>query len=286
MSDLLAKLQAGDAHFSKGQRVIARFIEEHYDKAAFMTAGKLGEAVGVSESTVVRFATELGYDGYPHLQRALQQMVRNKLTAVQRMEVAHDRLGNQDVLRTVLTADVEKIRLTMEEIDRDKFHQAVESLLAAKNIYIIGSRSSSALAMFLSFYLHLIFDGVRRIGSSAGSEVLEQLHRVGKGDVVFGISFPRYSRSTWKAMQFSKDKGATVIALTDSLLSPIGRIADLPLIAKSDMASFVDSLVAPLSVINALIVAIGLRRQDEVTKTFQFLEDIWEEYDVYDKQDD
>lgn len=285
MNDLLNKIQGNLSKFSKGQRLIARYIIEHYDKAAFMTASKLGVMVGVSESTVVRFATELGYDGYPHLQRALQEMIRNKLTAVQRMEVTTDRLGNQDVLRMVLNADIEKIRMTIDEIDREVFAAAVESILTAKKIYILGVRSSAALASFLGFYFNLLFDNVKLIQTNSASEIFEQVLRVEPGDVVIGVSFPRYSKRTLTALQYSKDCGSKVIALTDSRLSPISQFADYTLIAKSDMASFVDSLVAPLSVINALIVAVGMRRKDEIAGTFNKLESIWDEYQVYEKLD-
>ena len=275
MNDLMNRIQSNLPEFSKGQRLIARYITEHYDKAAFMTASRLGATVGVSESTVVRFATELGYDGYPHLQKTLQEMIRNRLTAVQRMEVTNDRMGNRDVLQTVLSADVEKIRMTLDEIDRDAFHSAVQAITGARRIYILGVRSSSALANFIGFYFSLIFDNVKLVNTNTVSEIFEQILRVG--------SFPRYSKRTLSAMQYSKDQGAQVIALTDSRLSPLARYADHVLVAKSDMASFVDSLVAPLSVINALIVAVGMNRQQEIEGTFNKLESIWDEYQVYEK---
>ena len=286
MNDLITKIQSELPGFSKGQKQIARFILEHYDKAAFMTASRLGVTVGVSESTVVRFATELGYDGYPHLQRALQEMIRNKLTSVQRMEVAGDRMGGRDVLQTVLHADMDMIRMTLDEIDRDAFQGAVDSLTGAKRIYILGVRSSSALANFLGFYFNLLFENVTLVHTNSVSEIFEQVLRVGPGDVLFGISFPRYSKRTLSAMQYARDRGARVIALTDSQLSPLARVADHVLLARSDMASFVDSLVAPLSVVNALIVAVGMSRRDEIEQTFNKLERIWEEYDVYEKPED
>ncbi|MCB6364727.1 MurR/RpiR family transcriptional regulator [Intestinibacillus massiliensis] len=286
MNDLMAKIQNNLSDFSKGQRLIARYIIEHYDKAAFMTASRLGVTVGVSESTVVRFATELGYDGYPHLQKALQEMIRNKLTAVQRMEVTNDRMGNRDVLQTVLNADVEKIRMTLDELDRDAFHGAVEAILKARRIYILGVRSSSALAGFLGFYFNLLFDQVRLVDTAGVSETFEQILRISGDDVLIGISFPRYSKRTLSAMKYAKDCGARVVALTDSRLSPLTRFADHTLIAKSDMASFVDSLVAPLSVINALIVAVGMGKQMEIEGTFNKLESIWDEYQVYEKLED
>ena len=286
MNDLITKIQSELPGLSKGQKQIARFILEHYDKAAFMTASRLGVTVGVSESTVVRFATELGYDGYPHLQRALQEMIRNKLTSVQRMEVAGDRMGGRDVLQTVLHADTDMIRVTLDEIDRDAFQGAVDALMGAKRIYILGVRSSSALASFLGFYFNLLFENVTLVHTNSVSEIFEQVLRVGPGDVLFGISFPRYSKRTLSAMKYARDRGARVIALTDSQLSPLARVADHVLLARSDMASFVDSLVAPLSVINALIVAVGMSRRDEIEHTFNKLERIWEEYDVYEKPED
>ena len=286
MNDLITKIQSELPGFSKGQKQIARFILEHYDKAAFMTASRLGVTVGVSESTVVRFATELGYDGYPHLQRALQEMIRNKLTSVQRMEVAGDRMGGRDVLQTVLHADTDMIRVTLDEIARDAFQGAVDALMGAKRIYILGVRSSSALASFLGFYFNLLFENVTLVHTNSVSEIFEQVLRVGPGDVLFGISFPRYSKRTLSAMKYARDRGARVIALTDSQLSPLARVADHVLLARSDMASFVDSLVAPLSVINALIVAVGMSRRDEIEQTFNKLERIWEEYDVYEKPED
>lgn len=286
MNDLITKNQSELPSFSKGQKQIARFILEHYDKAAFMTASRLGVTVGVSESTVVRFATELGYDGYPHLQRALQEMIRNKLTSVQRMEVAGDRMGGRDVLQTVLHADTDMIRVTLDEIDRDAFQGAVDALMGAKRIYILGVRSSSALASFLGFYFNLLFENVTLVHTNSVSEIFEQVLRIGPGDVLFGISFPRYSKRTLSAMKYARDRGARVIALTDSQLSPLARVADHVLLARSDMASFVDSLVAPLSVINALIVAVGMSRRDEIEQTFNKLERIWEEYDVYEKPED
>ena len=286
MNDLITKIQSELPGFSKGQKQIARFILEHYDKAAFMTASRLGVTVGVSESTVVRFATELGYDGYPHLQLALQEMIRNKLTSVQRMEVAGDRMGGRDVLQTVLHADTDMIRVTLDEIDRDAFQGAVDALMGAKRIYILGVRSSSALASFLGFYFNLLFENVTLVHTNSVSEIFEQVLRVGPGDVLFGISFPRYSKRTLSAMKYARDRGARVIALTDSQLSPLARVADHVLLARSDMASFVDSLVAPLSVINALIVAVGMSRRDEIEQTFNKLERIWEEYDVYEKPED
>ena len=284
-NDVLSKIQAGMGGFSKGQRLIANYIATSYDKAAFMTASRLGKTVNVSESTVVRFAVELGYDGYPSLQKALQEMVRNKLTSVQRLEVAADRIGDQDILTMVMHTDVEKIRGTIDELDRVAFHQVVDAILSAHKIYILGVRSSSAIASFLDYYLSLMMDNVQLMHSSSTSEVFEQAVRVQEGDVLLGISFPRYSSRTVKAMKFAHDRGATVVALTDSPLSPIAAHANYTLLAKSDMISLVDTLVAPLSVVNALLVAVGQRKEKELTRTFMDLERIWDEYEVYEKSE-
>ncbi len=283
--DLMSKLHNAYQEFSKGQKAIARFMIEHYDKAAFMTANRLGEVVGISESTVVRFAVRLGYEGYPELQKAVQDMIRNRLTSVQRLEVTSDKLDKQNVLQTVMQEDMEKINLTLAELDDKAFEWAVSELMKAKRIYIVGSRSSAALANFMGFYFNLLFDNVRVINENTVSDVFEQILRVEEGDVVVGISFPRYSRRTLRAIQYAKNQNASVIAITDSVLSPITQYASCSLYAKSDMASFVDSLVAPLSLINAMIVAIGVRQKNSVTDTFAKLESIWDEYGVYEKSD-
>lgn len=284
--DILAAIQAGMSGFSKGQKLIANFILGSYDKAAFMTASKLGKTVNVSESTVVRFAAELGYDGYPAMQKALQEMIRNKLTSIQRIEVSNDRIGNQDILSMVMHSDMEKLRMTMEEVNRSEFDCSVDAIISARRIYILGVRSASAIVSFLGFYFNLIFENVVVVHTTSVSEIFEQILRVGEGDVVIGASFPRYSRRTIKAMQFAHDRGATVVAITDSEASPLTAIADYSLLAKSDMASFVDSLVAPLSLVNALIVAVGRRKNDDLSRTFGTLEQIWDEYEVYEKVED
>jgi len=281
--DILAIIQENVHTFSKGQRKIANFILESYDKAAFMTASRLGKKVGVSESTVVRFAFELGYDGYPDMQRSLQKMIRNRLTTVQRIEVTNDRLGDQDLLSMVLQSDVEKIRQTLEELDRDSFYRAVDAIVEARKIYILGVRSSAAIASFLHFYFNLIFDNVVLVSANTASETFESLLRVGEGDAVIGISFPRYSSRTVQALSFARDRRATTIAITDSESSPLVPISRYTLTARSDMASFVDSLVAPLSLVNALLVAVSQRKNDDLSRTFQTLEDIWDEYGVYEK---
>ncbi len=285
-SDILTLIQNGMSRFSKGQKLIANYIINSYDKAAFMTASKLGKTVNVSESTVVRFAVELGYDGYPAMQKALQEMIRNKLTSVQRIEVANDRIGNQEILSMVLQSDIEKIRTTLEEVDKEAFQAAVDDILNAKTIYILGVRSSASIASFLGFYFNLMFDNVRHIHTSSNAEMFEQMVRISEGDVVIGISFPRYSSRTVKAMKFAYDRGATVIALTDSMSAPIAQNATHTLIAMSDMVSLVDSLVAPLSVVNALIVACSYKKEKEISEAFSNLETIWDEYGVYEKVDD
>ena len=275
--DLIHSITQQMSGFSKGQKRIAQYILSHYDKAAFMTAAKLGSTVGVSESTVVRFASELGFEGYPQLQRALQELIRNRLTSVQRMEVTSDQLGEGDVLHKVLNQDIEKIRRTLEKASVEVFEQAVDTIVSAKNIYILGVRSASALSGFMSFYFNQIFENVRLVNTTSTSEMFEQIMRIGEGDVIIGITFPRYSKRTVNAARFAKQNGAKVIAITDSNLSPIAEIADQLLLARSDMASFVDSLVAPLSVINALIVAIGIKKKDEISSTYERLEQIWDD---------
>ena len=281
--DVLSLIQSSMPSFSKGQKLIANYILNFYDKAAFMTASKLGKTVNVSESTVVRFAAELGYDGYPAMQRALQEMIRNKLTTIQRIEVSEGRMGNHDVLPVVMHSDMDKIRMTLEEIDQSSFDATVDAIASAKRIYILGVRSSAALANFIGFYFNLIFGNVTQVTSTSASEMFEQILHASEGDVVIGISFPRYSQRTAKAMRYAGSRGATVVAITDSQTSPLVDTANYTLLAKSDMASFVDSLVAPLSLINALIVAVGRKNTAELSKTFESLEQIWEEYEVYEK---
>ncbi len=284
--DILAAIQEQMPTFSKGQKLIANFILSSYDKASFMTASKLGKTVKVSESTVVRFAAELGYDGYPAMQRTLQEMIRNKLTSVQRIEVSDDRIGNHDILSMVMQSDMDKVRLTLEQIDRAAFDGAVSDIVAAKRIYILGVRSAGAISTFLAFYFNLIFENVTHVAASSASEVFEQLLRVGPDDVVIGASFPRYSKRTVAAMAFAHDRGARVIAITDSETSPLSDTADRVLMAKSDMVSFVDSLVAPLSLVNALIVAISRVKKQDISKSLGELEHIWAEYEVYETVED
>lgn len=283
---IMALLQEKAPEFSKGQKKIARYIMESYDKAAFMTANRLGRNVGVSESTVVRFAVDLGFDGYPSMQKAMQEMVLNRLTSVQRMEVANDRMGDQDVISMVIHADIEKLRQTEETVDRDEFSACVNSILKAKRIYILGVRSVAPLATFLGHYLNYMFNNVHVVTGYSTGEMFERIVGVNSEDVVIAFSFPRYSASTTKAAKYCRSAGATVVGFTDSALSPLGQCCEHVLVAKSDMVSLVDSLVAPLSVINALIVAVASKREKEIARTFENLERIWEEYHVYEKQAD
>lgn len=283
--DLLTIIKERMSTFSKGQKQIAGYILEHYDKAAYLTAAKLGKLVGVSESTVVRFANELDFEGYPEMQDALQKMIRTRLTSVQRMEVTNTLIGDGDVLDKVLVSDADKIRCTMDAIDRKAFAEAVEKIASAKRIYIIGVRSASTLAGFLNFNLRMMFDDVKFVQTTSGSEMFEQIMRVGENDVMIAISFPRYSKRIANACEFARRAGADVVALTDSDNSPIAEFANQLLIAHSDMVSFVDSLVAPLSVINALIAALSREKQDELTVRLRELEQIWDDYDVYEKSE-
>lgn len=271
------------SEFSKGQKRIARYILDHYDKAAYMTASRLGSIVEVSESTVVRFAIEVGFDGYPEMQRALQELIRTRLTAVQRVDVTNSLIGDDDVLDKILGADAEKIRRTLDEIDRKSFETAVDKIVSAKSIYIIGVRSSSTLAGFLNFNLRMILDNVKFVQTTSGSEMFEQIMNIGPDDVLIAISFPRYSKRIINAVEYASSTGADVISITDSGQSPIAAGADQLLLARSDMVSFVDSLVAPLSIINAVIVAVARKKPDAVRERLEKLEHIWDEYDVYDK---
>lgn len=282
-SNLLKIMQQNMARFSKSQKRIAEYIMNHYDKAAFMTAARLGQTINVSESTVVRFAAELGYDGYPAMQKALQEIIRNKLTAVQRMEVANHRIDEHNVLDTALRSDVDNILTTLHETDKTAFDAVVNSILQSKKIYIIGVRSSAALAEFLGFYFRLIFPNVYLLGTTSTSEIFEQILHISEEDVLIGISFPRYSKRTVKAMQYARSRGADVVAITDSAHSPLYQYATHKLTARGDMVSFVDSLVAPLSLINALIVAVSMKKNKEISETFRSLEKIWDEYEVYEK---
>ena len=281
-NDLLSVLARGSSKFSKGQRVIAKYILNNYDKAAFMTAGKLGRIVGVSESTVVRFAAELGYDGYPSMRKALQEMIRHRLTSVQRIEVAKSMIDDTDLVKSIIGSDMQNLQATLELLEHDSFNKLVDSIVEAKNIYIVGMRTATSLATFLGLYLNLLRDNVNVVHDTAASEIYEQIIKISTGDLFIGISFPRYSSHTVDAMQFAKKMGAKTAAITDSSASPLNGIADVCLHAKSDMVSFLDSLVAPMSLINAIIVAVGIRNKERVSETFERLEKIWSEHDVYE----
>lgn len=281
--DILKFIEENGASFSKGQKQIASYISEHYDKAAYMTASRLGHEVGVSESTVVRFVMELGFEGYPEFRRALLELIRSKLTAVQRIEVTNNLIGDADVLQKVLHSDIEKIKKTLEGINKKAFDDAVRAIVDAKTVYIMGMRGSSYLAGLLNYSFRMISDNVRLIQTTSGSETFEQMMSLGENDVFIAISFPRYSKSIIKGVEYAKSRGADVIALTDSENSPIAQNADQVLVSQSDMASFADSYVAPMSVINALIVAVSRECGDRFTERLHRLESVWDEYSVYDK---
>ncbi len=282
-NDIIKLMDENTPSFSKGQRNIAAYIKNHYDKAAYMTAAKLGGEVGVSESTVVRFVMELGFEGYPEFRHALLELVRSKLTAVQRIEVTNSLIGDSNVLEKVLYSDIEKIKRTLEGIDKQAFDGAVRAIVDAKTVYIMGMRSSSYLAGLLNYSFRMISDNVRLIQTTSGSDTFEQMMSLNENDVFMAISFPRYSKSIIRGVEYAKSRGADVIALTDSINSPIAAHADQVLVAQSDMASFADSLVAPMSVINALIVAVSRECGDMFTERLHRLERVWDEYNVYDK---
>ena len=284
-NELINRINEKYSSMSKGQKLLSTYITDNYDKAVFLTAEKLGKVVGVSESTVVRFATHLGYRGYPEFQKALEELVRNKLNSIQRMEVTYGRISQSKILETVLQSDAEKIKSTLDQIDQNAFEAALDIILNAKHIYIVGIRSCASLASFMAFYFNLMFDNVHLLHTSSSSELFEQMVRISEEDVIIGISFPRYSMRTLKAMEFANNRNAKVITLTDSVHSPMNLYSSCNLIAKSDMASIVDSLVAPLSVINALVVALCMRKQNEVAETLETLEDIWDEYQVYSRDE-
>jgi len=281
----MESIQNKFARLSRGQKLLADYILKHYDKAAFMTADNLGLSVGVSESTVVRFANKLGFNGYPKLQKSLQELIKNKLTSVQRIELlSNDFMTQENALNVVLKADMENIRATLEKINHQTFDDVVNSLFKARKIYIIGLRGSSALAEFLAFYLNLILDNVKLVAYGV-SDIFEQMFNVDEKDIVIGIGFPRYAIITVEALAFARSKNTSIVAITDSLLSPLAANANYTLIAQSNITSFVDSLVAPLSVINALIIAVGLREKEKISSKFSTLENIWEEYNVYSLKD-
>lgn len=285
-NNLLSLISEKSADFSKGQKRIARFITDHYDEAAFMTAYKMGQAVGVSESTVVRFAAQLGFAGYPQLQKAMQGLIRSRLTTLQRVEVSRARMRDEDVLDDVMSYDVSNIRQTLEEMPRDVFYAAVDAMVKARRVYIFGAGSCRAIASFAAYYLKLFLPDVQLITVTGQSEIFEEMINVCEQDVVIGISFPRYSSRAVRTLRYAHSKGAQVIALTDSPASPIAKFASFLLLAHSDMASVVDSLTAPLSVINALIVAVSLKQLDVRRSVLAELEELWNSHEVYQSADD
>ena len=285
-SNLIADIERRMPEFSKSQKYIAKYITEHYEKAAFMTAAKLGVAVGVSESTVVRFADEMGFDGYPEMQRALRSYGRNRLTTLQRLNISADRLEGGNLLKNVMTQDIERIRYTLENMSEESFNAAVEKIIAAKRVYIFGAMSSDILARFLSNYLSLSCDSVVHVQPINSSGILQQLINLGKDDVFISISFPRYFKNTLTATAYAKECGADIIAITDSEASPLAEYADQLLLARSDIISYADSLAAPLSLINALVAEVGMRNSDKLEKTLARLEDLWEKNEAYKKDDD
>ena len=282
--NLLELIKNKTPEFSKSHKKIALYVLEHYDKSAFMTASKLGSIVGVSESTVVRFAFELGFEGYPEFQSALQELIKNKLTTVQRMEITSSKMEEKNILKSVMQSDIDKLRQTMDCIDNDVFLSAVETLSKADKIYILGARTCSSVASFLGFYLNMIYDNVKTIATNSASETFEQIYRVNENDAVIAISYPRYSVRTLNAVKYAANNNSKIIAITDSSEAPINAYATHSLIAKSDMTNFVDSLVAPLSLCNALIVALVVRNKETVAKTFSDLENIWIDYEVYEQK--
>ncbi len=284
-NDLRNRINKKYGSMSRNQKLLAAYITDHYDQAAFLTAARLGEVVGVSESTVVRFAFSLGYKGYPGFQKALEELVQNRLNDTQEQEITYDRIRQSELVETILHSDIDNIRHTLETIDQTVFELAVDTILKAKNIYVAGIRSCAPLADFLAFYLNLMFEGVHLLHTNSSSELFEQMVRIGEEDVMIGISFPRYSMRILKAIEFANNRNARVITLTDSIHSPMNLYSSCNLIAKSSMVSVADSLVAPLSVINALIVALCMKKQTEVAKTLDTLEEIWEEYQVYEKDE-
>ena len=279
--DLFDYIMPAGFRLSKSQKKIAQYITEHYDSAVFMTAAKIGEAVGVSESTVVRFASELGFDGFYGFKAALKDLVKNKLTSLQRMEIFAQKTGDENVLKNVLQSDIDRLRQTMDTVDTKSFEKAVDILLGAKNVYILGARTCFSLAAFLEVYLNILLDNVKAVTANSSSDVFEQMYRIGRDDAIVAISYPRYSQRTLSGVQFAFERGARVVAVTDSVSSPIVKYAESSLIAECDIGNFVDSLVAPLSIINALIAAIVKRNKDKAISAFESLEDIWDKHNAY-----
>lgn len=283
-TDISQRILSAFPTFSKGQKKLASVIINDYDKAAYMTAAKFGNMVGVSESTVVRFATQLGYDGYGEMQKAVQELVKAKLTPNQRIEITKKRFGKGNVIESVMESDIEKIRYTLENINIDSFHKSIDAILDAKTIYIIGARSTEPIARLLSYNLSLIFDNVKFINPTSTAEVFEQMFSIGEKDTLIAFSFPRYSSKMVGGVKYAKSCGAKIVIVTDSEISPLAEYADSMLLAQTDMASFMDSLIAPVSIINAMVVEITRRRESEIIKRFDKLEQIWDEYKVYTKK--
>ena len=283
-NDIAGKIKDYYATFSKGQKKISNAVLSEYDKIAYMTAARLGRFVGVSESTVVRFANELGYDGYSEFQKAIQELVRTKLTPNQRIDITKQRIAQGDILENVANSDIAKIRTTFDNLDRKTFHEACDAILGAKRIFVMGARSSAPLAMILKYNFSLIFDNVMMIEARSTEEVFEQMFSIGSDDVLIAFSFPRYSSKMVNAVKFARQNGATVIVITDSVNSPLAEHATHLLTAQSDMAAFMDSIVAPLSIVNAIVVEITTRREARIRDRFDRLEKIWDEYNVYAKR--
>ncbi len=284
--NVLHTIQANTDSYSKGQKRVAQYILDNYDKAAFMTAKRLGETAQVSESTVVRFAAQLGYDGYPEMQKALQELIRGRLTSIQRIRASRDQMSGRDILGSVMQRDMDSIHNAIDQVDRAEFDRVVDKLLRAEHIYLLGVRSSAYLAGYLHFYFQLIFPNVTLVQNTATGEIFEQLVRIGPNDVLVGISFPRYSKMAVSAVEFARSRGAEVIAITDSKMSPLYKVAGASLLVRSDMISFVDSMAAPLSLLNALIVAVGEQKNEEVSSTFAEMERVWSTYSVFGKAED
>lgn len=289
MSDrqmIIELIKQSDSKFSKSQKKLAEYITNHYDRAAFMTAAKLGSLVNVSESTVVRFASDLGYEGYPEFQKALRELIKNKLTPIQRMEITSSKLGDEDIFKKVVQSDIEKLKQTLDKVDGKNFEKAVDALANAKTVYILGARTCFSIASFLEVYLNMLLDNVKIITANSASDVFEQMYRINNHDVLIAISYPRYSQRTFNGVQFASERGARIIAITDSEASPIVPYAESPLIAECDLANFVDSLVAPLSLINALIVALVMRNKEKAVQAFESLENVWDKYHAYRNPED
>ena len=282
--DIAQRIRNVYSTLSKGHKKIANAILYDYEKVADMTAAKFGIFVGVSESTVVRFANSMGFEGYSELQRAVQELVRTRLTPNQRIEMTKKRIGKGDILEGVMNADISKIRYTIERLDRDAFYNSIDAILSAKRIFVMGARSAEPLARVLQYNLSLVFDNVKFVAPTSTAEIFEQMFSISDDDVLIAFSFPRYSSKMVSAVKYARQKGANVVVFTDSIVSPIAEYASNLLIAQSDMAAFMDSLVAPLTIINAIIVEITNRREKEITKRFDQLEKVWDEYDVYTKR--